>query len=99
MHGKQTVLLFGNYKVSANGKNYDLDFADHAVNEVDDPDNVGIYTLGVAPYKEYDLFHSVGRGLCPAHRRCHAGLAILAGEGGTCTAEGGCARSTAVGFR
>ena len=49
-YGKRTVLLFGNYVVSANGKKYDLYFADYTVNEVDDPDNVGLYALGVAPY-------------------------------------------------
>jgi hypothetical protein len=52
-YGKQTVLLFGNYKVSANGKNYDLYFADYSVNQVDDPNNVGLYALGVAPYNAH----------------------------------------------
>jgi Domain of unknown function (DUF5104) len=52
-YGKRTVLLFGNYKVSANGKTYDLYFADYTVNQVDDRDNVGLYALGVAPYNAH----------------------------------------------
>ena len=51
--GKRTVLLFGNYKVSANGKTYDLYFADYTVNQVDDRDNVGLYALGVSPYNAH----------------------------------------------
>jgi Domain of unknown function (DUF5104) len=52
-HGKQTVLLFGEYKVHANGKTYNLYFADFSVNQVGDPDNVGLYALGVAPYNAH----------------------------------------------
>ena len=47
-----TVLLDGNYKVHANGKTYDLYFADFVVNQIH-PDNVGLYALGVAPYNAY----------------------------------------------
>ncbi len=50
--GKVIVLLFGNYKVHANGKTYDLTFAHFAVNQMD-PDNVGLYALGVAPYNAF----------------------------------------------
>ena len=50
--GKVTVLLFGNYKVHANGKTYDLTFAHFAVNTWH-PDNVGLYALGVAPYNAF----------------------------------------------
>jgi len=52
-NGKQTTVLFANYKVSANGKNYQLYFADYTVNQVDDPHNVGLYALGVAPYNAH----------------------------------------------
>ena len=37
------------YKVTASGKEYDLYFADFVVDQPD-PDSVGIYALGVAPY-------------------------------------------------
>ena len=47
---KETVELYAFYKVSANGKTYDLYFADFTVNTAVDPDNVGLYALGVAPY-------------------------------------------------
>ena len=50
--GKRTVVLFGNYKVAANGKKYELYFADYTVNQVDDPNNVGIYALGVVPSRD-----------------------------------------------
>jgi len=48
--GKQTVELYAFYKVAADGKDYDLYFADCTVNQVEDPNNVGLYALGVAPY-------------------------------------------------
>jgi hypothetical protein len=47
-----TILLDGTYKVHANGKTYDLYFADFVVNQIH-PDNVGLYALGVAPYNAY----------------------------------------------
>ena len=34
----------------ADGKKYSLNFIDFPVNEVDDPKNVGLWALGVAPY-------------------------------------------------
>lgn len=49
-HGKETELLTASYKVSSDGKDYILFFADFTVNEVYDPDNVGIYGLGVIPW-------------------------------------------------
>jgi hypothetical protein len=47
---KQTVELFASYKVSVGGKKFDLYFVDFTVNSAADPDNVGIYALGVTPY-------------------------------------------------
>jgi hypothetical protein len=49
-YGKRTVELFAEYKVLANGKTYDLFFADFSINQDDDPNNVGLYALGVAPW-------------------------------------------------
>lgn len=37
------------YKVTASGKEYDLFFADFVVDQPD-PDSIGIYALGIAPY-------------------------------------------------
>jgi Domain of unknown function (DUF5104) len=48
--GKETLLLSGYIKVQANGKEYELNFLDYAVNQIDDPNNVGLYAIGVAPY-------------------------------------------------
>jgi hypothetical protein len=47
--GKQTVVLFANYTVSSQGKTYALYFADYTVNQVEDPQNVGLYALGIVP--------------------------------------------------
>jgi hypothetical protein len=47
-HGLVEV-LYGNYEVFANGKKYDLYFADFTVDQ-GDPNNVGIYALGAAPH-------------------------------------------------
>ncbi len=47
-NGKRTVELLAFYKVSAGGKDYDLYFGDFTVNG--DSTNVGIYSLGLAPY-------------------------------------------------
>jgi len=47
---KETEETFSLYKVSAEGKKYYLFIADYPVNQVDDPQNVGIYALGVTPY-------------------------------------------------
>lgn len=50
VYANDTEALYGNYKVSANGKYYDLHFVYYWVNQVDDPHNVGLFALGVAPY-------------------------------------------------
>jgi hypothetical protein len=42
---------FASYKVIADGKKYDLYFAD-ITTDTDHPDSVGIYALGVVPYAE-----------------------------------------------
>jgi hypothetical protein len=55
--GDRTVELYGNYKVEANGKAYNLYFADFTVNQIDDPNNVGLYALGVAPYNAHPTTH------------------------------------------
>jgi hypothetical protein len=47
--GKKTTVLFVNYTLSADGKKYALYFADYTVNQVEDPDNVGLYALGIVP--------------------------------------------------
>jgi len=47
---KETEELLAGYMVFADGKKYSLDFIDFPVNQVDDPKNVGLYALGVAPY-------------------------------------------------
>jgi hypothetical protein len=49
-NGKETVELFATYKVSADGKEYDLYFSLYTVNQAGGSKNVGIYSLGVAPY-------------------------------------------------
>jgi hypothetical protein len=49
-YGKETLFLGGDCKVHANGKVYELYFAYYPVNQIDDPNNVGLYAIGVAPY-------------------------------------------------
>jgi hypothetical protein len=49
--GHKTQMLGANYKVSVDGEEYWLYFADFTVNEVD-PENVGLYALGVTPWTE-----------------------------------------------
>jgi len=53
--GKKTELLNPCYIVSADGSDYYLCFADFTVNDVINPNNVGIYLLGVAPWTEDPL--------------------------------------------
>ncbi|HTL40766.1 MAG TPA: DUF5104 domain-containing protein [Pseudolysinimonas sp.] len=48
----KTELLYAFYKVTADGKDYRLFFADFTVNDLVDPDNVGIYALGVIPWTD-----------------------------------------------
>jgi len=50
--GKKSEVLFAFYKVSAEGNDFWLFFADFTVNEVENPDNVGVYALGVTPWTE-----------------------------------------------
>ena len=49
---KLTELLLVEYNVSAGGQDYSLFFADFTVNEVIDPNNVGLYALGITPWPE-----------------------------------------------
>ena len=55
---KETKELFAYYKVSVQGKKFDLYFADFTVNTAVDPDNVGIYALGVTPYTAHTRYPS-----------------------------------------
>jgi hypothetical protein len=56
---KQTTEVYGHYEVLAGGKKFELYFADFSVNNLDDPDNVGLYALGVVPYAD-DAYSSTG---------------------------------------
>jgi hypothetical protein len=49
--GGKTELLDARYEVSADGKDYWLVFKDFTANHID-PENVGLYALGVAPWSE-----------------------------------------------
>jgi len=51
--GKSTVEVFATYEVSANGKKYDLYFAHFPINQVEDPSNIGLFALGVAPHNAH----------------------------------------------
>jgi len=51
-HGVETELLKAFYTVSADGNDYRFFFADFTVNDFVDPDNVGIYGIGVTPQTE-----------------------------------------------
>ena len=59
-NGKETVVLYATYKVSADGKEYDLFFADYTVNQAEGSENLGIYSLGVAPYTAHPYTASGG---------------------------------------
>jgi uncharacterized protein DUF5104 len=50
VYSNDTEELDGDYKVSANGKYYELHFVYYWINQDDDPHNVGLFALGVAPY-------------------------------------------------
>jgi hypothetical protein len=50
--GKKTELLDARYTVSADGNDYWLVFKDFTVNDAIDPENVGLYALGVTPWTE-----------------------------------------------
>jgi hypothetical protein len=47
--GKETEMLGAFYRLSSDGDDYLLFFADFTVNDAINPDNVGIYALGVTP--------------------------------------------------
>lgn len=51
-NGRKTELLEAHYTVSAGGNDYYLVFKDFTVNEAIDPENVGLYGLGIAPWSE-----------------------------------------------
>jgi Domain of unknown function (DUF5104) len=51
-NGQLTEVLLVEYNVSAGGQDYSLFFADFTVNEIIDPNNVGLYALGVTPWPE-----------------------------------------------
>jgi Domain of unknown function (DUF5104) len=55
--GKRTVELFSDYKVLANGKTYDVFFADFSVDQGGDPNDLGLYALGVAPWNGSSFTH------------------------------------------
>jgi hypothetical protein len=50
--GMVTEVLLVEYNVSAGGRDYSLFFADFTANELIDPDNVGLYALGVTPWPD-----------------------------------------------
>ena len=50
--GKLTEVLLEEFKVSADGHEYGLFIAEFTVNEVIDPDNVGLYALGATPWPD-----------------------------------------------
>jgi hypothetical protein len=58
-HGQKTVGLSAAYKVTADGKEYELNFLYYPVNQVLGPNNVGIYGLGITPYIA-DPIHATG---------------------------------------
>lgn len=58
--GKLTEVWLVQYKLSANGKHYELFFADFTVNEIIDPHNVGLYALGVEPWTSSPMYSCSG---------------------------------------
>lgn len=59
LYEKNSEELFALYRVTADGKEYELYFADFVYDEVDAPNNVGFYALGIAPY-ELDPYAASG---------------------------------------
>jgi hypothetical protein len=51
-YGKETLFFGAGGEVHANGKLYELYFAYYPVNQVEDPNNVGLNAIGVAPYSK-----------------------------------------------
>jgi len=53
--GKLTEVLLEEFKASAGGREYSVFIAEFTVNDVIDPDNVGLYALGAMPWpKDHD---------------------------------------------
>lgn len=50
--GGKSELLRAFYKVTVQGEQYRLYFADFTVNDLIDPENVGLYALGITPWTE-----------------------------------------------
>jgi len=50
--GNKTRMLRANYKLIVGGEEYRLFFADITVNDVLDPENVGLYAIGVTPWSD-----------------------------------------------
>jgi hypothetical protein len=48
--GATTEMLRANYRLTIDGEDYRLFFADFTVNDLVDPDNVGIYAMGLTPW-------------------------------------------------
>jgi hypothetical protein len=48
--GATTEMLRANYRLTVDGEDYRLFFADFTVNDLLDPDNVGIYAMGLTPW-------------------------------------------------
>lgn len=51
-HGSKTWMVKPTYRVSAGGNEYTVVFADLTVNDLIDPENVGLYALGAAAWTE-----------------------------------------------
>lgn len=58
-NGMLTEVLLADYRVSAEGQDYSVFFADFTVNEVIDPDNVGLYALGVTPWVSHEIWEEL----------------------------------------
>lgn len=51
-HGTKSTVLLAVYKVSSGGEDFWFFFADFTVNDLVNPDNVGIYGMGATPWTE-----------------------------------------------
>ena len=54
--GELTELLLDDFLVSVDGRKYSLFLAEFTVNELIDPDNVGLYALGVTPWVRHETW-------------------------------------------
>jgi hypothetical protein len=57
--GKKTEFVKATYRVSAGDEDYRLFFSDFTVNDLVNPDNVGLYALGVVPWTEDPVYGCV----------------------------------------